>query len=78
MMNNLTLTFVFIGIALTAGSILQMLRKYGVPYSPTLFFLGAILGRFSDMLGPIGQSANAVSMIDPRGVLAIFLPALIF
>jgi NhaP-type Na+/H+ or K+/H+ antiporter len=77
-MNSLILTFVFIGMALTAGSVLRMLSKRGVPYSPSLFFLGAFMGHFSSSLGAIGLSFTEVSTIDPRGVLAIFLPVIIF
>lgn len=36
------------------------------------------LGYFADELGVIGDSINTISEIDPRGILIIFLPPLIF
>lgn len=39
---------------------------------------GIILGRYFEHLGFIGEAAKLISELNPNGVLAIFLPTLIF
>jgi len=49
-----------------------------IPYTPTLFMVSVALGYFAESLGVIGESIITISEIDPRGILLIFLPPLIF
>ena len=74
----LALLFIFFGLAI-AVLIKQLRKKYPkVPYTPTLFLISISLGYFSPYLGIIGESIKEISSIDPRGILLIFLPPLIF
>lgn len=70
--------FLFFGLAI-AVVIKQIRKAYpSVPYTPTLFVISVGLGYYSDSLGIIGASIKQISNIDPRGILLIFLPPLIF
>lgn len=74
------LILLFLFFALTLAIIIKQLQKRFsfIPYTPTLFVVSILLGKFSDELGPIGESIEATAEIDPRGILLIFLPPLIF
>lgn len=43
-----------------------------------LLILGMLLGYFRESLGIIGQSTAIISFLDPRMILLIFIPVLIF
>lgn len=74
----LALLFLFFGLAISVA-IKQIRKNYPiVPYTPTLFLISVGLGYFSEHLGIIGESIKQISEIDPRGILLIFLPPLIF
>lgn len=49
-----------------------------IPYNPLLLLSGIILGVYHSNLGIIGQATYLISQVDPSGILAIFLPILIF
>jgi NhaP-type Na+/H+ or K+/H+ antiporter len=70
----------FLFFSLTIAIVIKTLQKKFsfLPFAPTLFVLSIIMGKFSDNLGLIGDSITATSGIDPRGILLIFLPPLIF
>ena len=74
----LALLFLFFG--LTIAVIIKQVQKTFrfLPYTPTLFFVSMGLGYFAKDLGIVGQSIQTISHIDPRGILLIFLPPLIF
>jgi hypothetical protein len=74
----LALLFIFVGLAI-AVTIKQLRKKYArIPYAPTLFLISMGLGYFSPYIGIIGDSIQEIASIDPRGILLIFLPPLIF
>jgi CPA1 family monovalent cation:H+ antiporter len=72
------LLFLFFG--LTIAVIIKQLQKTWsfIPYTPTLFMVSVALGYYSHHLGAIGDSIAVISKMDPRGILIIFLPPLIF
>jgi len=74
----LALLFLFFG--LTIAVIIKQLQKTltFIPYTPTLFMVSVALGYFANSLGVIGDSIITISEMDPRGILLIFLPPLIF
>lgn len=74
----LALLFLFFG--LTIAVVIKQLQKTltFIPYTPTLFMVSVALGYFATSLGVIGDSISAISEMDPRGILLIFLPPLIF
>jgi NhaP-type Na+/H+ or K+/H+ antiporter len=43
-----------------------------------LIIVGLLLGYYNDHLSFVGQSAKLISEMNPNGIIAIFLPALIF
>ena len=49
-----------------------------VPYNPLLLISGIILGIYYKKLGTVGDSIDLISTASPSGILAIFLPVLIF
>jgi NhaP-type Na+/H+ or K+/H+ antiporter len=49
-----------------------------IPYNPLLLLSGIILGAYHMNLGIVGQATHLMSQADPNGILAIFLPCLIF
>lgn len=48
------------------------------PYNPLLIIVGLSLGYFHKHLTFIGKAAVLISELNPNGIIAIFLPALIF
>lgn len=74
----LALLFLFFG--LTIAVIIKQLQKTlsFIPYTPTLFMVSVALGYYAESLGVIGESISTISEIDPRGILIIFLPPMIF
>jgi len=74
----LALLFLFFG--LTIAVIVKKLRSmYSfIPYTPTLFLISVGLGYFSKNMGILGESLATMAKINPRGILLIFLPPLIF
>jgi len=52
------------------GSVFRVLnKKFGIPYTPTIFFLGLVCGMFANHLGYIGDSLVLISRINPHGLL---------
>lgn len=49
-----------------------------MPYNPLLLISGIILGIEADNLGILGESIRLMSSASPTGMLALFLPVLIF
>lgn len=49
-----------------------------IPINPLLLITGIVLGVYHEHLGFIGQATKLISQLNPNGVLAIFLPTLIF
>lgn len=74
------LILLFLFFSLTLAIVIKSLQKVWsfIPFTPTLFITSIVMGKFSDNLGIIGDSIEATSGIDPRGILLIFLPPLIF
>ena len=74
------LVLFFLFFSLTIAIVIKSLQKRWsfLPFTPTLFIASIVMGKFSDDLGIIGDSIKATSGIDPRGILLIFLPPLIF
>jgi NhaP-type Na+/H+ or K+/H+ antiporter len=74
------LVLLFLFFALTVAIVIKSLQKAWsfIPFTPTLFIASIVMGKFSEHLGIIGDSIEATSGIDPRGILLIFLPPLIF
>lgn len=74
------LVLLFLFFSLTVAIVIKSLQKVWsfVPFTPTLFIVSILMGKFSESLGIIGDSIEATSGIDPRGILLIFLPPLIF
>ena len=69
----------FVFGCLFLGSIFRMInRKIGLPYTPAIFVMGLIFGYNSNHLSIFGDSIEIISSIDPKGLLQIFLPILIF
>lgn len=70
----------FLFISLSLAIVIKSLQKVWsfIPFTPTLFVTSIVMGKFSNSLGIIGDSLEATSEIDPRGILLIFLPPLIF
>lgn len=74
----LALLFLFFGLTIAVGVKKLRLTYSFVPYTPTLFLISVGLGFFSDRMGIIGDSINTIAKIDPKSILLIFLPPLIF
>lgn len=74
------LVLFFLFFSLTLAIIIKNIQKRWsfIPFTPTLFITSIVMGKFSDHLGIVGDSIKATSAIDPRGILLIFLPPLIF
>jgi len=74
------LALLFLFFALTIAVIIKQLQKTltFMPYTPTLFMVSVALGYFASDLGVIGDSIMTISEMDPRGILLLFLPPLIF
>ena len=74
------LVLFFLFFSLTLAIVIKSLKKRWsfIPFTPTLFIASIVMGKFSDHLGIVGDSIKATSGIDPRGILLIFLPPLIF
>lgn len=74
------MALLFLFFALTIAVIIKQLQKSFsfMPYTPTLFMVSLALGYFADDMGVIGESINTICEIDPRGILLIFLPPMIF
>jgi NhaP-type Na+/H+ or K+/H+ antiporter len=74
------LVLFFLFFSLTVAIVIKSLQKVWsfIPFTPTLFISSIVMGKFSDHLGIVGDSIHATSGIDPRGILLIFLPPLIF
>ena len=74
------LVLLFLFLSLTVAIVIKSIQKvfHFVPFTPTLFVVSILMGKFSSSLGIIGDSIEATSGIDPRGILLIFLPPLIF
>lgn len=49
-----------------------------IHYHPILLISGIVLGVTYDSWGLLGEATHLVSKAQPRGILAIFLPCLIF
>jgi len=49
-----------------------------IPINPLLLITGIILGYYHKYLGFIGEATKLISELNPNGILAIFLPTLIF
>jgi len=55
---------------LIIGSVFRQLnKKYGIPYTPVIFFIGLVAGMYSGSLGVIGESLQVISKINPHGLL---------
>jgi NhaP-type Na+/H+ or K+/H+ antiporter len=57
-----------------------MNKKYGIPYNPTLLFLGMFLGYNCEWYNSIFFEAaiKRVSHINAHGILQIFIPVMVF
>ena len=53
-------------------------RKIGLPYTPAIFIVGLLCGFYSHHLSILGESLEIICQINPKGLLQIFLPILIF
>ena len=69
---------VFTGLLL-AGVLREVNKRAGTPFFPLLLGSGMIAGYFRGSLGVIyGESLSLALSTDPRAILLIFLPALLF
>ena len=74
-----TLVIFFLFAALFLGGIFKEVnKKTKIPYTPMLFIVGIVCGKFHSSLGIFGASLHTISEVDPHGLLLIFLPILIF
>lgn len=75
-----SLGVLFLALAILIGGIVRELGKKWtfLPYTPTLFVIGLIVGMYYEYLGVFGHSLKSVIQMDPHGLLSIFLPPLIF
>jgi NhaP-type Na+/H+ or K+/H+ antiporter len=74
------LILLFLFFSLAVAIVIKSIQKVWsfIPFTPTLFIVSIVMGKFSNSLGILGDSLEATSEIDPRGILLIFLPPLIF
>lgn len=49
-----------------------------IPLNPLLLISGILVGSFHHQLGFVGKSVLLISELNPNGILALFLPTLIF
>lgn len=76
-----TLIMTFLSMLMLLGTFLKYMGKlYGVPYCPTLLFLGMFMGYFVKDFNSIFIEAAVVriSSINAHGILQIFLPIMVF
>ena len=58
--------FLWVFITLILGALLRHLnKKFKVPYTPSLLFVGLLWGYFYAYLGIIGRAASYMSAINP-------------
>ena len=73
------LVLYFVLVCMLIGAILhEIKKKLGIPYTPMLLIVGIVIGTITDHLGDFGTSVDAVMHINPRGILFIFIPTLVF
>jgi NhaP-type Na+/H+ or K+/H+ antiporter len=69
----------FIVITLLIGSICrEITKKTSLPYTPQLLLIGLVLGSYYKYLGTIGISLDKILSMNPKAILFIFIPILIF
>lgn len=69
----------FVAVGLLIGAVCRELNKnLGIPYTPALMVIGALIGRYRESLGDFGEAAQIVTKINPHGILMIFIPTIIF
>ena len=73
----LVVFFLFGGLMI-AGFVREINKKTSIPYTPMLFVIGMFVGKFAENMELIGDTVNQIAMINPHGILMIFLPILIF
>jgi len=73
----LIISFVMGGLLL-GGILSEVKKKTGIPYTPLVFTTGILLGIQSHYYGFFGGTFANISEIDPRQMLLIFLPTLVF
>ena len=66
----------FLRFSVASYRYIFLLRQ--IPYNPLLLISGIILGLYYEHLGMLGDSIDLISSASPSGILAIFLPVLIF
>jgi NhaP-type Na+/H+ or K+/H+ antiporter len=49
-----------------------------IPYNPLLLISGIVMGLYYHHLSILGEAILLISQAEPHGILAIFLPILIF
>jgi len=74
---GLSIVFIFGGL-LMGGLLKVFSRLTHFPYNPLLIIVGLCLGYYHKHLSFIGKAAVLISELNPNGIIAIFLPALIF
>jgi len=58
--------FVWVFVTLVIGAFMRNLnRRYRVPYTPSLMFIGLAWGLSYKYLGILGQSAKLMSEVNP-------------
>ena len=73
----LIILFTFAGLLL--GAVLREIsKKTKVPYTPMLLAAGIFIGVYIDRFGVTGEATKLALMIEPHGILMIFIPTLIF
>jgi hypothetical protein len=77
--------FIFGGLLM--GGLLKVFSRFAhvklsnniqVPYNPLLIGAGLAMGFYHENLSLVGRSSLLVSEMNPNGIIAIFLPALLF
>lgn len=69
----------FVGVGLLIGAILREVnKKIKLPYTPMLLVVGIIVGGNREWFGNFSEGTKIVERIDPHGILAIFIPTLLF
>lgn len=73
----LVVLFVFFGL-LIGGLCREINKKTKIPYTPMLLIIGMIMGGYREYFGYLDQGIAIVELINPHGILTIFIPTLLF
>lgn len=69
----------FLITTLLIGAICREIsKKTNIPYTPQLLLIGVLLGSYYKNLGDFSISIEKMLSINPKGILFIFIPTLIF